>query len=140
MRYAAAARFFAGAFAAEPRAAGDLRAGHRYDAACAAALAGCGQGKDADHLVAQEFARLRKQALDWLRADLTAWSKLLERDTDKTAPDVLRIMAHWLADTDFNGVRGAAALAKLPEAERDDWQRLWEEVAALHKRAQPKQK
>jgi len=28
-------------------------------------------------------------------------------------------------------VRGAESLAKLPQAERGEWQRLWEEVAAL---------
>jgi hypothetical protein len=49
-------------------------------------------------------------------------------------------MQHWLGDTDFNGVRGAEALAKLLEAERGDWQRLWEEVAALRRQAQPKEK
>ncbi len=138
--YAAAVRFYAGAFAAQPGPADDLRAGHRYNAARAAALAGCGQGKDADHLNAQEGARLRKQALDWLRDDLTAWRNLLEKDKDKAAPVVLQRMQHWQGDTDFNGVRGAEALAKLPEAERGDWQRLWEEVAALRQRAQPKAK
>jgi Flp pilus assembly protein TadD/tRNA A-37 threonylcarbamoyl transferase component Bud32 len=136
--HAAAAHFFAGAFAAQPGLADDPRAGHRYDAACAAALAGSGQGKDAEHLDAEERARLRKQARDWLRADLTAWRNLL--DKDKAAPVVGQIMQHWLDDTDFNGVRGAGALAKLPEAERGDWQRLWEEAAALRQRAQPKQK
>jgi hypothetical protein len=33
------------------------------------------------------------------------------------------------------GVRGPEALARLPEAERPEWQKLWEEVAALQKRA-----
>jgi serine/threonine protein kinase/Tfp pilus assembly protein PilF len=138
--YAAAARFFAGAFAAEPQVADDLNSDHRYHAACAAALAGCGQGKDAANLDTQESALLRKQALDWLRADLAAWSNLLEKAKDKAAPVVLQHMQHWLGDPDFNGVRGAAALAKLPEAERGDWQQLWEEVAALRQRAQPMKK
>jgi hypothetical protein len=38
-------------------------------------------------------------------------------------------MRHWLADTDFAGVRGPA-LAQLPQAERLLWQKLWQEVAA----------
>src|SRR5262249_47474314 len=42
-RYSASARFYAEAFAAEPQWAEDLRARHRYNAACAAALAGCGR-------------------------------------------------------------------------------------------------
>jgi hypothetical protein len=40
---------------------------------------------------------------------------------------------HWLQDPDFAGVRGPEALGRLPEAERRDWQRLWEEVEALHR-------
>jgi len=48
--YAASARFFSEAFAVEPKLAENLQASHRYNAACAAALSGCGQGKDADKL------------------------------------------------------------------------------------------
>jgi hypothetical protein len=44
-------------------------------------------------------------------------------------------MQHWLGDADFNGVRGAEALMRLPEDERGDWQKLWDEVDALRKRA-----
>jgi hypothetical protein len=36
----AAARWYSEAFAAQPKLADDLNAGHRYEAACAAALAG----------------------------------------------------------------------------------------------------
>jgi Flp pilus assembly protein TadD len=116
--YAAAVRFFAQAFAAQPALVTDMQAGRRYNAACAAALAGCGKGKDAIGLDDNERARLRKQALDWLRADLTAWRNVLEKD--KTAPVVGQLMQRWLRDPDFNGVRGAEALAKLPQAERGD--------------------
>src|SRR5262249_28588055 len=48
--YGTAARFSRDAFAAEPKLAENVPAGTRYGAACAAALAGCGQGKDADTL------------------------------------------------------------------------------------------
>jgi hypothetical protein len=133
-QYVAAARFFQTAFGERPALAGDLRAGHRYNAACAAALGGCGQGKDAAGLDANERARLRKLALDWLHADLRAWRKLLEKGPEKARPAVAQQMQHWLADPDFAGVRGAAALAKLPAAERPAWQQLWEEVEALKRR------
>jgi hypothetical protein len=36
------------------------------------------------------------------------------------------------------GVRGAESLARLPEAERQAWQKLWDDVAALLARAQTK--
>ena len=47
-------------------------------------------------------------------------------------------MQHWLDDPDFAGVRGPDALAKLPEAERPDWQKLWADVADTLARAQGK--
>jgi hypothetical protein len=65
--------------AGEPGLAEDLNAQHRYNAARAAALAGCGAGEDAAHLTDSDRAGLRKQALDWLRADLEAWRKILDQ-------------------------------------------------------------
>jgi tetratricopeptide (TPR) repeat protein/serine/threonine protein kinase len=132
---AAAARFYAEAFAAEPKLADDLGTGHRYNAACAAALAAAGHGRDADKLDDQQRARLRRQALTWLRADLAAWRALLDKDPNKAGPAVLQTMQHWQGDADFASVRGPEALARLPEAERPQWQELWQEVAALQKRA-----
>ena len=46
-RYAAAARFYAQAFLGDRKLADDLATSRRYNAACYAALAGCGQGTDA---------------------------------------------------------------------------------------------
>jgi tetratricopeptide (TPR) repeat protein len=135
-QYAAAARFYQQAFDAERKLAEDVRAGYRYDAACAAALAGCGQGRDADKVSANERVRLRRQALDWLRADLDAWRGLLNKQPDKIRPVIDWQMRHWQADTDFAGVRGPEALAKLPETERQPWQKLWNDVADMLKRAQ----
>ena len=113
----------------------DLARGHRYNAACAAALAGCGQGQDAAGLDEKERARLRKQALDWLHADLGARRRLLEKGPEKARPAAAKTMQHRLGDADFAGVRGEAGLGKLPEAERPQWQKLWEEVEALKRRA-----
>jgi hypothetical protein len=132
---AAAARWYGEAFAAQPALADDLASGHRYNAACAAALAGSGQGKDAGKLDDKERSRLRKQALDWLNADLRAWRGLLEKELAKAGPAVAQQLAHWLEDTDLAGVRGEPALARLPAVERGDWQKLWQEVEALRQRA-----
>jgi serine/threonine-protein kinase len=134
----AAARFYAEGFAAQPQLAEDRRTIHRYNAACAAALAGCGQGTDADKLDAGERARLRGQALDWLRADLVARVRLFNHQPDIVRPVIIEQMRHWLTDTDFAGVRGPQALAKLPERERRAWQQLWDDVAATFDRAQVK--
>jgi hypothetical protein len=79
----------------------------------------------------KERARLRRQALDWLKANLAAWRKLLETDESKAAAHVQQQMQHWLQDVDFAGVRGPDALAKLPEAERQEWRKLGAEVDEL---------
>jgi tetratricopeptide (TPR) repeat protein len=128
--YAAAVRFYAEFFVAQPKL--DVRADYRYNAACAAALAGCGQGNDAAQLDAAERARLRKQALNWLKADLAAWSQILDRAA------MQKTLRHWQQDADFAGVRGDA-LAKLPEAaERLAWQQLWADVEKMLSKANDK--
>jgi serine/threonine protein kinase/Flp pilus assembly protein TadD len=134
-RYAAAARFYAEVFAAEPKLNGDHPSGLRCNAACAAALAGCGQGEDTKSLDEKERARLRRQALDWLRADLAGWGRLLAKEPAKARPVVVQQMRHWLDDPDFAGVRGTEALERLPAAERPDWQKLWQDVEELRQRA-----
>ncbi len=134
-RYAAAARFYAEAFSAEPKLIGDQPSDHRYNAACAAALAGSGQGEDAKSLDDKEQARLRAQGRDWLRADLAAWRRLLEKEPATVRAALAPQMQHWLNDPDFAGVRGSEALGRLPAAERPDWQKLWRDVEELRQRA-----
>jgi tetratricopeptide (TPR) repeat protein len=134
----ATVRFFREAFDRDPKLAEDLLAEHRYNAACSAALAGCGQGEDAAKLDDKERARLRRQALDWLRAELEAWGRWLNKEPDKVRPISIHQLRHWLEDTDFAGVRGTQALAKLPEAERQPWRKLWDDIASALSRAQAK--
>jgi serine/threonine protein kinase/tetratricopeptide (TPR) repeat protein len=128
---AAAAQFFTFTLADNPALAGDLNKGCRYDAARFAVLAAAGQGKDADNLTDQERVDLRKQALEWLRADLAAWGKQLDKDGDMERPLVQAKMTHWKQDPELTGVRDPDALEKLPAAEREAWQKLWKDVDAL---------
>jgi serine/threonine-protein kinase len=132
-QHAAAARFFAEAFSDEPKFAEDLKALHRYNAACSAALAAAGQGRDAPKPDDKERARLRRQALGWLQADLALWGKEAQKGTPEARAAVQKALRHWQKDSDLAGVREAAALAKLSEAERAAWRKLWGEVAALLK-------
>jgi serine/threonine protein kinase/Flp pilus assembly protein TadD len=136
--YAASCLLYAKAFADDPKRADDLKAQHRYNAACAAAKAGSGQGKDAEQSDDKERGRLRRQALDWLRADLTAYRRMLEQQPQKAAPMVRQRMRHWQLDTDFASVRGPDALARLPDTERTAWQQLWADVANTLARAEGK--
>jgi serine/threonine-protein kinase len=129
--YAASCRFYAEAFIDDPKLADDMQRRPRYNAACAAALSGCGQGKDADKLSDKERARLRKQAVEWLRADLAHWSK--QAGSDKAAERGLaqKALQHWQVDPDLASLRARDAVAQLPADERKACEQLWAEVDAL---------
>ncbi len=133
--YQKATTLYAAAFAADPKLADDLKAAHRYDAACYATRAAAGQGNDAAELDDKERARLRQQARDWLRADLALWTKQLEagKTADRTA--VQQMLSHWHKDPDLAGIRDTAALAKLPGEEQKACTQLWADVAAVLKTA-----
>jgi tetratricopeptide (TPR) repeat protein len=129
--HAAAARLYAEAFRADPRLVDDRRAVHAYNAACAAALAGCGQGRDDPRPDDPTRARLRGQARDWLRNELAAWSKLLNDSAPDARAQVQQALAHWKDDPDLAGLRDPTALAKLPEDEQRACQALWSAVEAV---------
>jgi tetratricopeptide (TPR) repeat protein len=129
--YCAALSLYSEAFAARP----DREARHRYDAARAAALAGCGQGKDAADSDDAQRARWRRQALQWLRLDLARWGKALDGAKGQARAQVRARMQYWRSDGDFAVLRGNDALARIPAEERKEWQRFWAEVDALIQRA-----
>jgi serine/threonine-protein kinase len=137
--YATSARLWAEALTPNPKLGEDRRAQRRYNAACAAALAGAGQGKDDPRPDEPARAKLRSQALGWLKAELAAWTKLLESGPPDVRPTITQTLQHWKQDPDLAGVREADALARLPEGERKEWQSLWAEVDAKLKLAAGKQ-
>jgi serine/threonine-protein kinase len=130
-RTCAAARLYSEAFASDARLAEDLRAGHRYNAARAAAQAGCRQGADAAGLTEPERWRWRDQARRWLRADLAAWSKALDGGAAGDRELARRTLARWRGDPGLEGLREPAELEKLPADERKDCLRLWDESGVL---------
>src|SRR5262249_45302699 len=101
------------------------------NAACAAALAGSGQGKDDPPLDEVTKTRWRKQALDWLEADLAEWSKLLASGPPQARQLIPKTLQHWKADPDLAGIRDPAALGKLLADEQEAGRALWTEVDAL---------
>jgi eukaryotic-like serine/threonine-protein kinase len=133
--FAVATRLWAEALESEPKLGNVRQTQHRYNAACAAALAAAGAGKDEPQPDDVAKAKLRGQALGWLKAELAAWSKLLESGPPQDRPAIVQTLQHWKVDTDLTGVRDPEALAKLPEPERKKWQSLWADVEALLKRA-----
>jgi tetratricopeptide (TPR) repeat protein len=128
--YRPAVRFFEAAFAAQPQLTEDLQSGDRYDAARAACLAANVIGGDATGLDDAERARLREQALVWLRADLDLWNKRLDTETPNFRKDMSGRLHNWRRHADLASVRDAVRLAKLPAGEREAWFKLWEDVDA----------
>jgi serine/threonine-protein kinase len=130
----ALARLYADALAADPKLADDPYVSHRYNAACTAALAGCGVGEDAGKLSDSERARWRKRARQWLADELASVD---ERMSGASAADRARLrntLMHWQANADLAGLREPSALDKLPADERKECLALWDEVATVLKR------
>jgi serine/threonine-protein kinase len=133
--FAAAVRFFTAAFRAKLSLTDDLRAAHHYNAACCAALAGCLQGEDSPKPGDKERARLRRRALDWLRAELTAWGHRVTGGKATDRAGAVKSLTHWRNDADLGGVRDREALSRLPPAEERSWRQFWVDVKDLLRRA-----
>jgi hypothetical protein len=131
----AASRLWAESFRADPRLADDPVGGHRDDAACAAALAAAGRGVDAGQLDDRERARWRKQALGWLRDDLTACAKRLESAQPRDRGLIQHRLEQWQRDPEVACLRDAHAVARLPADEQEACQQIWAKVEALVTRA-----
>jgi tetratricopeptide (TPR) repeat protein len=132
--YAGAAHFSAEAFVGRPKLAQEREGWSRYNAACWAARAGAGQGEDAPKDEAEQ-ARLRGQALAWLKAELATWARLLDGSRVEDRARIVQTVHLWQRDEHLAGMRDREALEKLPEAERKEWEGLWAEVGGLLKRA-----
>jgi WD40 repeat protein/serine/threonine protein kinase len=132
--FAFATRLWAEALASDPMLGDDRQAQHRYNAARAAALAAGGQGEVKPPLDAAK-AKFRRHALDWLKAELTAWDKQIESGPPQDRLTIVLTLSDWKHENDLTGIRDAAALAKLPAEEQKAFLQLWADVAQLKKKA-----
>jgi serine/threonine protein kinase/Flp pilus assembly protein TadD len=130
-QFVPSARLYTESFRVDPKLAEDMKSGNRYNAACAAALAGAGQGKDKPPLDEKDKAYWRKQALDWLRADLAHWTNQAETGEPQAKALVWQKLQRWKADPDLPSICDEAALKALPEDEQKACRALWAEVDAL---------
>jgi serine/threonine protein kinase/Flp pilus assembly protein TadD len=108
-----------------------------YNGACAACLAAAGKGQDALELDDRERARLRGQALHWLRAALATEKEGGEKADTAGRAAVCKRVEHWLVDADLAALRDPAVLAGLPAEERDGCLRFWGDVLTLQARLRP---
>ncbi|HKB37680.1 MAG TPA: hypothetical protein VKD72_14630, partial [Gemmataceae bacterium] len=134
-QFATATRQWAKALASDPKLGDGRKEQHRYNAACAAALAAAGQAQDEPPLDDVARAKLRGQALDWVTTELKVWDKLIASGPPQDRPSIVRTLSHWQQDSDLAGIRDAAALARLPAAEQKAFAQLWTDVAASLKKA-----
>jgi serine/threonine-protein kinase len=93
----------------------------RYAAACSAARA-AGKRRAGE----PERAGLRRQALDRLRANLELTTRMMNEGKPTTWS-----LPTWQTDPALASVRDPVELAKLPVDEREQWRRLWADLAAI---------
>jgi tetratricopeptide (TPR) repeat protein len=128
--HVSAARLYTEALDCDPNLANDLSNGHRYRAGRSAAQAGCGEGEGAAAVPEKARASLRKQALEWLRADLVLRRRQAGSAEAAQRQQAAVKMAHWLADSNLAGVRPGPDQVAMPAEERAAWDALWADVKA----------
>ena len=135
--YAAAATFYADALTANPDLA-DKENDVRLYAAICAAKAAAGQGKDANKLDDATKAKLRRQALDCLRADVAHCENTLASiRSDKDALLILTTAAkvsNWQTDPALAGVRDEKELAQMSVEEQKSWRQFWTDASQMAKK------
>ncbi len=92
-----------------------------------AAWAGCEATRDDPRPNPDERARLRRQALDWLRGELTTWTPWLRGGRSGERRDGVAALRGFLNTHELAGVRDPG-LKALPEDEQVAWRAFWREV------------
>ena len=133
--YRTSALLWSDAFAAQSDLADLVGEENRYEAARAAALAGCGLGKDNPAPDDSARERLIHQALEWLSSELATVSELLEKGTPQERGDISKRLGRWQVDPAFAGVRAPSALELISVTECQAFQDLWYKVETLRQQA-----
>jgi serine/threonine-protein kinase len=154
--YAAAARLYYDAFEADPQLAGrlttecryrtlreefpeddrmePLETECRYMAARCAALAGAGLGKDGAKLSAAGRAHWRRQARQWLRADLAQWARTLNSGSELDRNLAKKMLTRSRVEPDLAGLLESNEPDELSADERMDDLELWRDIDVVLKR------
>ncbi len=130
-RHRAAADLYAEILASDPHLADDLNAKTRYLAACSAALAGAGRGQDAGGLDESGRLRWRKQARDWLRADLELARRLSKSRHTGLREFLKTTLETWSTDPDLAVLRDPGGCDGLLPSEQEEFRALCENLRLL---------
>ena len=103
---------------------------NRFQAARAAARAGTEGVRELAGSGAESRAKWRRQAVEWLRADLAASTAILNSGTAPQRAGVARRLSRWQVDPALASIRDEPALSALPEAERRSLREFWDGVQA----------
>ena len=87
--------------------------------------------------VAEARARFRQEARALLRAEVAAQAQRLASASPAEAAAARQVLEAICGLPVLAGVRDPAALADLPEPERQAWQQVWQEVEELLQRSNP---
>jgi hypothetical protein len=127
---------FAGACArADPGFLAPSLVNCRFNAACATIFSADGRGPSLTPL--SQRPELRRQARDWLRADLGLWQRVFESNTDRHRAAVHSRMTSWLNDPHLAAIREPQRLRELHPDEQKIFELFWRDVWALHERTAP---
>jgi hypothetical protein len=94
--------------------------------------------EDARFLPDKVVLRLQRLARHWLQADLALYARQARRNDPKAQQIVRQLLTHWQENPDLASVRDPKALSRLDDDERQQWQKLWQDVAALLRKVAPK--
>ena len=119
------------AFKISPEVAANVSLAHRYNAACAAALAGCEPNGTVPGLEESVRRTLRDQARGWLLEDLEYWRTQIQSNRVEDARQAVETLEHWQRDRDLAGIREVEQLAQLADDERVSWEQLWDQIKSL---------
>jgi len=132
--FATAAERWEKVFDSQPGLLIDPSTGHRYAAACAAARAAAGQGKENALPDQAARGRLRRKSLEWLEAELAAITSSMEKASLRERPSGRSRLGRLMAAAPLAGVREQASLEALTENERRDWRAFWAKVETTIKK------
>jgi eukaryotic-like serine/threonine-protein kinase len=133
--YAFSVRLWSEAFTARPELVSAAGEENRYEAARAAALAGCGLGKDDPVTDSSARERFCAQSLDWLNAELSSVAELLDKGAPRERDEIPRRLGRWQVDPAFAVLRDRAASGAPGWALRHMSRDVWTRVETLRQQA-----